>query len=299
MVFKKMLRKLGVGGPSVDTVLDHGDVRPGEQVTGRVHVEGGDHDVAIDHVALSLVTRVEAESGDHEFHAPVEFSRQLVSGPFALAAGQRHSIPFTVEVPWETPVTRVSGQHLHGMTLGVRTELAVAKAVDKGDLDPLSVTPLPSQERVLDALGRVGFSFRKADLEHGRVYGLHQELPFFQEIEFHPPRPFAGRIGEVELTFVADRHHLAVVLEADRRGGVFGGGGDDFGRWIFPHEVALRTDWEGMVDGWLTEVASRTGHHGHRAGGAVVAGVAGGLVGGMVLGEVLDEIGDAFDGGED
>ncbi|GIG69301.1 sporulation protein [Phytomonospora endophytica] len=303
MVFKKMLRKLGVGGPSVDTVLDHSDVRPGERVTGQVHIQGGDHDVAIEHVALSLVTRVEMEGGEHEFSAAVEFARQLASGRFALAAGQRHSIPFAIEVPWETPVTRVFGRHLHGMALGVSTELAVAKAVDKGDLDPLSVTPLVSQERVLDALGKLGFSFRKADLERGRIRGLHQELPFFQEIEFQPPHQFAGRIGEVELTFVADRHHLAVVLEADRRGGVFGGGGDDFGRWVFPHEVALRTDWEGLVDEWLTDVASRGGHHGQRGsgfgGGAVAASVAGGLVGGMVLGEVFDEIGDVFDGDDD
>lgn len=283
MVFKKMLRRLGVGGPSVDTVLDRGDVRPGGHLTGQVLVQGGDHDVEIEQIVLSLVTRVEVEGGDHEFNAAVEFARVTVSGPFALAAGEQRAIPFGFDVPWESPVTTVFGQHLRGMALGVRTELAVAKAVDKGDLDPLAVTPLPSQERVLDAFGQLGFSFKKADLERGRIYGLHQELPFFQEIEFHPPREYAGRVGEVELTFVADRHHLAVVLEADRRGGVFGEGGDSFGRWAFPHEVALRTDWEGEIGRWLNEVAARVphqrhGHHGHHGG--VAAGVAGGILGG-------------------
>ncbi|HEY1179420.1 MAG TPA: sporulation protein, partial [Phytomonospora sp.] len=145
-----------------------------------------------------------------------------------------------------------------------------------------------------------------ADLERGRIHGLRQELPFYQEIEFHPPRQYAGRVGEVELTFVADAHHLAVVLEADRRGGVFGGGGDAFGRWVFPHEVASRTDWEGEIGRWLDEVARRgVGHggHGHRGhggmgAGGVVAGAAAGIVGGMVLGEVFDDMGDAFSGEE-
>ncbi|NUP81268.1 MAG: sporulation protein, partial [Nonomuraea sp.] len=65
----------------------------------------------------------------------------------------------------------IGGQHLAGMALGVRTELAVAEAVDKGDLDEVAVEPLPSQLRVLEAF---------------------------------PPARYAGVLGEVELTFVAD-----------------------------------------------------------------------------------------------
>lgn len=311
MVFKKMLRAFGVGGPSVDTVLDRGHVRPGEQVTGQVHIRGGDHDVDIEHIALGLVTRVEVEGHDSEYDSAVEFARVAVAGRFRLAAGELRSVPFTFGIPWETPVTTVFGQHLHGMTLGVRTELSVANAIDKGDLDPIQVVPLPSQEHVLNAFGQLGFGFRRADLERGRLHGVRQELPFYQEIEFHPPHAYAGRIGEIELTFVADPHHLAVVLEADRRGGMFGGGGDQFGRWVFPHETSLRTDWAGLLHGWLNDVAARGGHHGHGHHGhhghhgdgigigGVAAGVAGGIVGGMVLGEVFDEIGDAFFGDDD
>ncbi|MEV0651108.1 sporulation protein [Phytomonospora sp. NPDC050363] len=308
MVFKKMLRVFGVGGPGVDTVLDRAQVRPGETLTGTVHVKGGDHEVAIEGVGLGLVARVEVESGQGEFGAVGEFARLDVCGPFRLAAGEPRDIPFAFPVPFEAPVTHVGGRSLRGMTLGVRTELAVAKAVDKGDLDVFEVHPLPSQERVLDAFAELGFAFKHADLESGRIHGLRQELPFYQEIEWRPPAELAGRIGEVELTFVADPHHLSVVLEADRRGGVFGGGGDAFGRWAFPHEVALRTDWEGEVGRWLSELAARSAHHGghghhhgghsRHGGGGMVAGAAAGLVGGMVLGEVFDEAGDAFFGDE-
>ncbi|MEV0646272.1 sporulation protein [Phytomonospora sp. NPDC050363] len=296
MVFKKLMRAFGVGGPSVDTILDRQDVRPGGTASGRVEILGGDHDVEIEHVALGLVTRVEVEGYEDDYDATVEFHRTVVSGPFRLAAGERRSIPFSFEVPFEAPMTHVYGRQLRGMTMGVRTELSVAKAVDKGDLDALAIYPLSSQERVLNAFGQLGFGFRKADLERGRIRGLLQELPFFQEIEFDVPESFAGGVGEVELTFIADPHHLAVVLEADRRGAAFGDGGDGFGRWIFPHEVALRTDWEREVGEWLTALADRAGQdrgfggsgRGHHVAGAVTAGVAGGLMGAAGVGDAAD-----------
>ena len=69
------------------------------------------------------------------------------------------------------------------MRLGVQTELALAGAMDKGDLDPLFVNPLPAQEHVLGALDRLGFRFKKADLERGTLRG--SQMPFFQEIEYY------------------------------------------------------------------------------------------------------------------
>ncbi|SHF42592.1 sporulation protein [Streptoalloteichus hindustanus] len=325
MVFKRMLRAFGVGGPTVDTVLPNPNVRPGELLTGEVRVQGGDHEVDIEHIALGLVTRVEREHGDREREGVVEFHRAVVSGRFQLAAREARAIPFQIPLPWETPITTVSGHHLHGMTVGLRTELAVAKAVDKGDMDPVFVHPLPAQDRVLDAFGQLGFQFRRADLEMGHLHGVAQQLPFYQEIEFFPPGQYAGRINEVELTLVTGAGGLDVVLEADKRGGMFHSGGDAFGRFHASHEEALTVDWSAHLHAWLEQVASRHGaahhgfaghghpghdpyghgsHHGHpeqhrhrRGGmgaGAVVAGAAAGFVGGMIAGEVIDEVGDAF-----
>lgn len=318
MVFKKMLQKLGVGGPSVDTVLADPRVTPGGTLTGEVRIQGGDGEAEVEHIALSLVTRV--ERGDRG-QGMVEFHRVVVAGPTKLAAKQDRVIPFSLQVPWETPVTEVGGQRLPRMELGLRTELSIAKAVDKGDLDPVYVTPLESQDAVLDAFGQLGFHFKSADLEAGRIYGIRQELPFFQEIEFYPPQQFAGRINEVELTLVASPQGLVVVLEADKRGG-FGGGQDVIGRFEVSHRESAEMDWPRTLHEWLDRVASRRGgmfgghgdqygdhygdqygHHGRRGGGmgmgGVVAGAAAGVVGGMVLGEMLDGFGEDEGGGEE
>ncbi|MGC0410912.1 sporulation-control protein [Streptomyces sp. SAI-163] len=312
MVFKRLLGSLGVGGPTVDTVLDPGAARPGGTLSGRVHLVGGTVGHDVEHVALELVARVETEHREHgegegvDGEGVVVFDRHILGGSFRLAAGEETSIPFAVTLPWETPATELHGQPL-GIALGVRTELAVAGARDRGDLDPLAVAPLPAQEAVLEALGGLGFGFRSADLEYGRIGGTGQRLPFHQEIELTPPPRYAHQVGEIELTFLAVPGALEVVLEADKRDGASPdghGGHDAVSRFTVPHEgPAGPRDWTALVDGWIQELVEHRASYGSHAvyghesgvGAAVMAGAAGVAVG-MVAAEVVDEVGDFFEG---
>ncbi|WP_329139140.1 sporulation protein [Streptomyces sp. NBC_00670] len=332
MVFKRLLGAMGVGGPSVDTVLDGGDggvVLPGGTLSGQVHLEGGSAAVEIEHIALELLARVEAEHEEGESEGTVAFDRFVVGGGFRLGEGERRSVPFRVTVPWETPVTELYGQPL-GIVLGVRTELAVASARDKGDLDPLTVAPLPVQEAVLEAFGQLGFGFRSADLEYGHIGGTGQRLPFYQEIELTPAPAYAHAMNEIELTFLASPAGVEVVLEADKRGGLLSPGHDALTRFTVAHGDVTVRDWAAEVDGWVRQLVEHReaygshasyghdapygthhdhyGHHDkHGAGGpgvgtAVAAGAAGlavGVAGGMVAAEVVDEIGDFFEGDDD
>jgi len=313
-VFKRMLSAFGVGGPSVDTVLESATAVAGEVVRGQVQIQGGTNEAVIDQVVISLVTRVEVEHGGGESRGTGEFFRLVVQRDVRVPAGERLDIPFQLALPWETPVTAVGDVALPGMVVGVRTELVIKGAPDKGDLDPVLVRPLPSQDRVLEAFGELGATFRSADVELGRIAAVPQELGFYQEIEFFPPPQFAGRLNQVELTFVASHSDLWVVLEADKRGGMFRPGSDTFGRFHMTHEEAEQADWTSIIGGWLADAADRAprvnpafggghpghpGHHGRRGPGmgAVVGGAAAGLVGGMIIGDMMD--GELFDGGED
>ncbi|MYU14130.1 sporulation protein [Streptomyces sp. SID8361] len=334
MVFKRLLGSLGVGGPTVDTVLDPGPVLPGGPLTGQVHLQGGKADFEIEQITLELVARVEDERGDEEREGVVLFDRFTVGGGFRLAEGEHRSLPFTAHLPWETPVTELYGQPL-GIILGVRTGLEVAGAKDKGDLDQLTVSPLPVQEAILEALGQLGFGFRSADLELGHVGGTGQRLPFYQEIELSPAPQYAHAINELEVTFLANAGGMDVVLEADKRGGLFTSGEDALTLFTVGYEGVEHRDWNTEVDAWIQQLVERRaaygsygsyghgghdghgyghadhhhdGHHdgGRRSGpstaaivGGVAAGVAVGVVGGMVAAEVVDEIGDAFEDEED
>lgn len=256
MVFKKLLGALGVGGPSVDTVLDGGAVQPGSPLSGRILMRGGNMDVDIERVTLDLVARVEVEGEDAEYDANIAFFQQAVSGPFHLPEEQEYSLPFSMPLPWETPITEVYGQPL-GIRLGVRTELAVAGAIDKGDMDPLLVRPLPVHEAVLEAFGQLGFGFRSADLERGRIRGTGQTLPFYQEIELSPAPQYAGTFQQVEVTFLTSPTGVEVVIEGDKRGGFFTEGRDVVNRFHVGHQEASRPDWNAVVSSWVEQMAGR------------------------------------------
>ena len=95
-------------------------------------------------------------------------------------------------------------------------------------------------ERILAAFSNLGFQFRNAYCEKGRIWGVHQELPFYQEIEFYPPSAYASGINQLELTFLPTPHTLQVVLEIDKRGGIF---------------------TEGTISAWLDQSVHMFRHH--------------------------------------
>ncbi|MFC6880461.1 MULTISPECIES: sporulation protein [Actinomadura] len=259
MVFKKLKQAMGVGGPSIETVLNDPNTTPGGVVTGEITIIGGKFDSDIKAVNLALRTRVEVESGDNEYSSNLEYAKLPVAGAFDLDEGARHSVGFQFQVPWEAPLTHFYGQPLHGTTVGLATELEVAGAVDPGDLDPIAVHPLPAQERILSAFANLGFRFRNADCEKGRIWGVHQELPFYQEIEFQPPPQYARGITQLEVTFVSYAQSMEVVLELDKRGGVFTEGHDAFSRFTVDYATAGHTDWERQLDGFLQDAGRRRG----------------------------------------
>ncbi|MGW3682902.1 sporulation protein [Streptomyces prasinus] len=289
MVFKRLLGSPGGGGPSVDTVLEPGPVRPGGTLTGQVRLVGGDTAFDVEQVALELVARV--RDGEDGNGVAVPFERFAIGGGFRLGEGEARTVPFGVTLPWETPVTELEGRELD-VRLGVRTELAVtgAREPENGDapgsalgpdsgpdpapgldpgfdpdpdpdpdlgLDPLGVGPLPAQEAILGAFRRLGYGLRSAGLEHGRIGGTGQRLPFHQEIGLTPAPSYADRVEEIELTFLTHPGGMDVVLEADKRGGGNGGDGDDTGhdalsRFTVGHDDAR--DWAAEVDGWVREL---------------------------------------------
>lgn len=319
MVFKRLLGSLGVGGPTVETVLEGGAVLPGGTLRGEVRLVGGSAAYDIDRVTLELVARVEAEHEEGESEGYVSFAGYGIGGGFRLGEEEPYRVPFEVTVPWETPISELHGEPL-GIHLGVRTELEVAGAKDKGDFDAFAVRPLAVQEAVLEAFGQLGFGFRSADLELGHINGSGQQLPFYQEIEIIPAPAYADRLNEIEVTFLAHAGGTEIVLEADGRGG--SGVDDALNRHTVAHDEVAHTDWNTVVAGWVDQLASRyaahgyghgDGHgHGHSSGHgsgsgistgtAVAVGAAGlavGVVGGMVAAEVVDEVGDFFEGDEE
>ncbi|MGP3945328.1 sporulation protein [Streptomyces sp. 6N106] len=256
MGFKKLLASLGAGGASVETVLTEENVVPGGIVQGEVRIQGGSVAQQIEALSVGLQARVEVERDDQEYKQNVEFTRQQLGGAFEVQPGAVHAVQFGLEIPWETPITMFLGRHLTGMNVGVTTELAIARAVDSGDLDPVNVHPLPAQQAILDAFGSLGFRFKGADLEQGHIRGTRQRLPFYQEIEFYAPEQYRG-LNQVELSFIADDREMDVVLEMDKKPGLFTEGSDTYRSFTMNLATFQDTDWAAYLNQWLAQVGGK------------------------------------------
>ncbi|GAA2644793.1 sporulation protein [Streptomyces vastus] len=257
MGFKRLLASLGAGGASVETELTEVNVVPGGVVQGEVRIQGGSVKQEIEGLSVGLQARVEVEGqNDQEFQQNMEFTKMRLGGAFELQANAVHAVPFGLEIPWETPITTIDGQPLRGMNIGVTTELEIARAVDSGDLDPISVHPLPAQQAILNAFIQLGFRFKSADMERGHIRGTRQKLPFYQEIEFFPPQQYRG-LNQVELSFVADQREMDVVLEMDKKPGLFSESSDTFRSFKVGLNDFQGTDWAAYLNQWLSEVGSR------------------------------------------
>jgi len=251
MVRKSLLDVTGRHIAALETVLDQARCRPGEELHGRVLVTAGQEPVAADGVRMALVACVAVIDGGGEYGTGQEFHRTQVAGATRLDPGQRVELPFRYPVPWQSPLTRLYDQPLVGLSVGLHTELAVDWAPDPGELDPVQVAPTPAQEQILAALARLGFRPVGAQIQRGHLYGVGQQVPFHQVLEFAAPPGWAGRLDRFELVFLADETQSQVLLEVDKPGGFLGLGRTAYERLTVANDDAGEIDCADRIEAWL------------------------------------------------
>ena len=264
-MFQKVLASFGSGGARIDARLLDRSVSPGRPLRGEAVLLGGEVDQEIKSLSVTLLARVEVP-GDRPTITDMDFGTWQLCGNERIRPGQQVRLPFTLDLPWETPISSIFGKPLPGIAVGVRTDLDLGGTVtDPHDVDAASIEPLPAQRRILDAMSRLGFGFAGAALEQGRINGVNQQLPFFQEIRFTPSPRFVSVFDSVAVTFLAAAGRTEVVLEVTKRvrvtkSGGFGGRGQDFlGAFTVEDDAVERTRWESRIESWLHEVAKPRG----------------------------------------
>ncbi|MES9606562.1 sporulation protein [Actinomadura sp. NPDC000929] len=238
------------GGPSVDTILAEPNCKPGGVVAGKVHLRGGAGPAEIRQVTLALMPRMRHHGGET---AGPEVYRGALTRGFRLDAGGQRDLAFSIPLPYELPFTTVLGHELPGFTIGMCTEIDVAGQPDPGDIDPISVEPLESQQWVLASIAQLGFQITNVTFESSKLRGVSQQLPFHQEIHLNPPSSHQGRIEKIGLSFVASPRAMAFVLRAEDRDTPQD---ESFGVFTVPHAEAAETDWNAKIGQWLEAAAA-------------------------------------------
>jgi hypothetical protein len=72
-------------------------------------------------------------------------------------------------------------------------------------------------------------------------------------------------VNEIELTFLATPAGMEIVLEADKRGGLFEPGQDALTRFTVSHHDVGARDWNSEVDGWIRQLVEHRASYGSHA----------------------------------
>ncbi|WP_207458403.1 sporulation protein [Azospirillum sp. SYSU D00513] len=217
MAFRGLLAAIGIGGASVETVLDRDSVEVGQALDGRITMTGGSVEQAVDDVRLELLTRVEHEVNDQRQHRTHVIASWSLGRKLMLQPGQSVGEAFSIDVPYHTPL-HVPGAPVH---VWLRTSLSIPMAVDATDEDAVHVHPDRAMASVFDAMEMLGFRLAKSDVEHRpRWHGGHG---YVQEFEFRPSTRRNLRFDEIEIVFEQRAHGLDLLIQVDRSARGFGG----------------------------------------------------------------------------
>ena len=212
-MFKSLFKKLGFGNISVDARL-RGAVQQGGNLEGDVLISGADEATTIDELYLKIVCEYTKESDDYNTTESSTLVQHKLFDRLAIQAKEQKSVPFSIQVPFETPVTTFGGSRVY-----LQTAAETSAIFDPNDTDPIEVQPHPFTQQVLSAIERVGFSLFKVDCEHAPRFG--GRFPFVQEFEFKPTGDFRGRLDELEAYIRPNPNGVEIVFQIDKRGGMF------------------------------------------------------------------------------
>ena len=207
---------LGLQGVTVETRLQNPNLQAGETLHGEISFKGGSSDKEINGLYLQLMTMAEVESGDHEFNQPLVLQEWLVNSRFLLPAHQAHSFPFSIQLPFETPITEVACRR-NGARVWIQTHMDVDWGLDATDRDYLKVLPTAAMQSFLQAMQQCGFVLSTVDVEKGQLTArnFRSTIGCYQELEFVSSHMFSG-FNEVEVSLVAEAQQTHIMLEIDR-----------------------------------------------------------------------------------
>ncbi|CCO07303.1 sporulation protein [Desulforamulus hydrothermalis] len=287
-MFKKLMASLGVGAARVNLVLDYEQCRIGEQLTGKVMVEGGSVDQAVHTLDVDIIMKFTFKGK--------EVSRRVdtiqVARDFCIKARESRAIPFGHTIPFNYPVTKGS------VSYSLVTRMDIAQAVDAEDADKLVVLPSREMSLVLNSLEAMGF---KDKVGSGKIDKLGQQFAFY------PSTLFSEQLQELQLYFYVENNGLKIYWQFKLSGGYMRSGLEHYAELTLPAELLAGSLQQEMVDHlkkFLEHELHRISVQGPRIApsyqnvpqhllGAGRSGFMGGLLAGMLggalLGNLLDD----------
>lgn len=178
-VLRRMLTRVGIGGISVDTILEKDSYVIGEQLSGIVNIEGSSMKQTIDGIYLTLSIKFVRKLRKRKIYTRFDLHRVKIADKFILQSNEKKEIPFSFEIPLDTPIT------LENDLVWVHTNLDIKNAIDPVDVDYVKIKPDEKMTNIINEIENAGFSLNKVELnESPEKYKFRH--PFVQEVSFLP-----------------------------------------------------------------------------------------------------------------
>ncbi|MDQ0214424.1 sporulation-control protein [Oikeobacillus pervagus] len=210
--FNKVLASVGIGSAKVDTKLEKSSFIAGEYMNGVVEINGGQIEQKIDAIYITILTTYIRESNDKKYTDHAAIQKVQISDPFTIQANEIKTIPFSLQLPLDTPITYGRSR------VWLATGLDIKNAVDPHDKDFIEVRPNSLTSAILEEIQKLGFRLREVECEQASNR-IRRRYPFIQEFEFVPTSgPFRGKLDELEVMFLEQSEQSTeILLQVDRR----------------------------------------------------------------------------------
>jgi sporulation-control protein len=238
----------------VDTRLQTSVWAPGELVRGHVYIRGGALAQTIDTITLAAVTAYEREVDGATWSETYTLASHCLTEVIQIGPGARLLLPFSIQLPWETPLT------LGQQRIWLRTMLEAAGADSAKRTEIVHIRPHPAQRLVLDALAAQSFQLTRTECRYQPRPGHAHSI--VQALKFLPTSRSYQAIEELEIVFDLGEHGLDVLFQIVQRArGLTSGSatvyplGRRYARIHVPHTGMDRNEIAGLVEQAICEAA--------------------------------------------
>jgi sporulation-control protein len=184
-LFKKILASLGVGAAKIDLVLDSDVVTMGEEVTGKVYVEGGEVEQLIEELEVHFNLASSFKKDDEIKYVNETIATiPVMQEEFVVRPGEKREFDFYFKCPELLPVSSVNTRYYF------QSNLEIISGIDAKDRDVVDVKPSGLLKNFLGGFAKLGF------VHYGEGY-TGQRNGGVQIIQFHATDWMRGKFDEI------------------------------------------------------------------------------------------------------
>jgi len=202
--FERFKASAGTENANMGISVAKAKVRQGSLVSGSIYIKGGGTDQKINGVYLSVLTSVLVGEADRKAMQDAEIQKLQVSEAFRLAAHEEKTIPFSLELSPETPIT------IHKVDVWLKAVLD--PPLDEEPTYDLHVIGTEAAENILIAIRELDFPIKKVINAESR----RTASGVLQEFEFFTNQRFKRQFSEMEVVFLSDKEKTTAHIRLDR-----------------------------------------------------------------------------------